>query len=96
MTLVSNEISLGRQALRRKVNTRIDSLIARNEPETIENFCECGRRLCADRVRLEIDAYEAVLDSPGQYVIMPHHDHDATQRLVTRHGDFLVVENSRH
>jgi hypothetical protein len=92
MATVSNSVSFGRQIVRREVNTRIRSVNGSIEPATIEIFCECGRRLCADRVQIATDVYESVLRSPGQYVVTPHHDHDPTQRLVSRHHGFLVVK----
>ena len=92
MTSVSNDVTLGRQALRRKVNKRIREVVESNASETIEVFCECGRVRCADRLRIELDAYDQVLASQGYFVVTTHHDHDATQRLVSRHHGFLVVE----
>jgi hypothetical protein len=92
MTSVSNEVTLGRQALRREVNKRIRDVAEPNESATLEVFCECGRVRCADRLRIAIDAYDEVLASEGRFVVTTHHDHDATQRLISRHHGFLVVE----
>jgi hypothetical protein len=92
MTTVSNDVTLGRQRLRREVNARIRGLTGQGEETTIDVFCECGRRLCADRIRVAVDVYRDVLVSPGYYVVTPHHDHDPTQRLISRHDGFLVVE----
>ena len=95
MTTVSNDVTLGRQALRQEVNRRIRNLLESNAAGTIEIFCECGRVRCADRVQVEVDAYDEVLAAPGQFVVTTHHDHDATQRLVSRHHGFLVVERDQ-
>jgi len=92
MATVFHSISFGRQVARRKVNTHIRSANGLIEAATIEIFCECGRRHCADHVQIAKDVYESVLRSAGQYVVTPHHDHDPTQRLVSRHHGFLVVE----
>jgi hypothetical protein len=92
MTSVSNEVTLGRQTLRRKVNSRIRGVIESSGSETIEVFCECGRVRCADRLQIAVDVYDGVLASEGHFVVTTHHDHDATQRLVSRHHGFLVVE----
>jgi hypothetical protein len=92
MSSISNGVTLGRQRLRREVNTRVRAITPQDDAMTIDVFCECGRRLCADRVRIAIDLYKAVLDSPGYYVVTTHHDHDPTQRLVSRHHSFLVVQ----
>jgi hypothetical protein len=96
MTTVSNEVTLGRQVLRQEVNRRIRSGTGSgteaNGSGTIEIFCECGRVRCADRLRIALDDYDDVLASRGNFVVTTHHDHDATQRLVSRHHGFLVVE----
>jgi hypothetical protein len=92
MSSVSNDVTLGRQVLRRKVNERIRGVTDPSGSGTIEVFCECGRVRCADRLRIAVDVYDEVLASPGHFVVTTHHDHDATQRLVSRHHGFLVVE----
>lgn len=95
MTSVSNEVTLGRQALRREVNKRVRGVAEPDGSETIEVFCECGRIRCADRLRIDADAYDEVLATEGHFVVTTHHDHDGTQRLISRHHGFLVVERGR-
>jgi hypothetical protein len=73
VTSVTNDISLGRQALRRSVNMRIRSVIDWAETETIDVFCECGRRRCADRLRVAIDDFDGALGA-GRYVVLPEHE----------------------
>jgi len=85
-------VTVGRQALRRSVNTRLHRTIEAGMSGTINVFCECGRRACADRIRIDVAIYESVLKTPGHHVITTHHDQDGGQRLVSRHHGFLVVE----
>ena len=94
MTTVSNDVTLGRQVLRQEVNRRVRDATEPNGSGTIEIFCECGRVRCADRLGIALDVYNEVLASQGQFVVTTHHDHDATQRLVSRHHGFLVVERN--
>jgi hypothetical protein len=97
VTEVFNNVTFGRQVLRRKVNTRLPSIApASGTTTTIEVLCECGRRLCADRLQITVDAYEAVLESSGHYVVATHHENGPTQRLVSRHDGFVVVERDGH
>jgi hypothetical protein len=96
VTEVFNNVTFGRRMLRRKVNTGRPSVAAASETTMIDVLCECGRRLCADRLQIPVDAYEAVLESPGHYVVTTHHEHDPTQRLVSRHRGFVVVERDDH
>ena len=94
MTATANEVSLGRQALRRSVNERIRSTIDSNESGSIDVFCECGRVRCSDRLRLAIDELDEVLGTPGWYVVRPGHEDDGAERSVSRHEDVLVVERN--
>ena len=94
MTTVSDDVTLGRQVLRQEVNRRVRDASEPNGSGTLEIFCECGRVRCADRLQIAIDVYNGVLASPGQFVVTTHHDHDATQRLVSRRHGFLVVERN--
>jgi hypothetical protein len=87
VTGVTNEVSVGRQALRRSVNERIRSTIERNESASIDVFCECGRVRCSDRLQLAIDEFDGVLGTPGRYVVLPGHEDDRAQRPVDRHED---------
>ena len=91
--MVSNSISAGRQALRRKVNAQLRAINSPGEP-TVEIFCECGRSLCADHLRINLKLYQTVLGRPSQYVVTTHHDDDPTQRLISRHRGFLIVERT--
>ena len=91
--MVSNSISAGRQALRRKVNAQLRAINSSGGPK-VEIFCECGRRLCADHLGIDLDLYRAVLNTPAQYVVTTHHDDDPTQRLISRHHGFLIVERT--
>ena len=95
MTTVSTDVAVGRQDLRQEVNKRIRGLPESNGSGTIEIFCECGRVRCADRVQIATETYDEVLAAPGHFVVTRHHDHDATQRLVSRHHGFLVVERDQ-
>ena len=90
--MVSNSVSAGRQALRRKVNAQLHAIGSPGEP-TVEIFCECGWRLCADHLRINLELYQTVLGRPAQYVVTTHHD-DPTQRLISRHRGFLIVERT--
>ena len=95
MTSVSNEVTLGRQALRREVNKRIRGVTEPSGSGTIEVFCECGGVRCADHLQIALDAYDEILEAQDHFVVTTHHDHDATQRLISRHHGFLVVEREQ-
>jgi hypothetical protein len=96
MATVRNDVSLGRQALRRSVNERTRNVIDGSAPGTIEVFCECGRVRCASRVQIAIDAYDDVLERQRQYVVLAGHEDDRAEVLVARQNGYLVVERAPH
>jgi hypothetical protein len=96
LTTVTNDVSTGRQALRRAVNTRLRGLVEGNGTATIDVFCECGRVRCAGRMQLAAEAYDAMLESPRLFVVVPGHENDAVERIVERReGLFLVERETR-
>lgn len=87
----SDGATVGRQALRRMVNRRLRDARAASATETIDIFCECGRRLCATRVPVAALLYDEVLAAAAHYVVSaPHQDGD--QGLVSSHEGFVVTE----
>jgi hypothetical protein len=89
MTSVTNDVSVGRQALRRSVNERISGL--GSDAETVEVFCECGRRRCADRIRIATDVYEQVRTSAAGFIVTAGHE-ESDAELIARNNGYLVVE----
>ena len=69
---VANDISVGRRALRRSVNERIRSVSGGPGSETIDVFCECGRVLCAERVRIPIDEFDEIVGAERPVVAPAH------------------------
>jgi hypothetical protein len=73
VTSLANDISLGRQVLRRDVNERIRSVIDWTEAGTIDVFCECSRVRCAELIHLPIDDFDEAVAS-GRYVVADGHE----------------------
>jgi hypothetical protein len=92
MTSVTNGVSLGRQALRRDVNTRISAVGAGPDAETVDVFCECGRARCADRIRIETGAYAEILGSAAYFVVTAGHEATGAEEPVARQNGYVVVE----
>lgn len=93
MTSTTDDVSFGRQALRRQVNGRIRHSVDLPETETLELFCECGRRLCAARVRVEAGFYGRAVASGRLYVIAKGHQ-DAADTIVGGYDGFFVVDRA--
>jgi hypothetical protein len=93
MTSTTDDVSFGRQVLRREVNGRIRHAVQLPETETLEIFCECGRRLCADRVQAEAGFYGRAVASGRLYVIAKGHQ-DPTDAIVGAYDGFVVVDRA--
>ena len=93
MTSQTNDVSLGRQALRRDVNSRISAAGAVGDgAQTVEVFCECGRRRCSDRIRIATGAYDEIAASAARFVVTAGHEEAGAEELVSRHDGYAVVE----
>jgi hypothetical protein len=92
MSSTTDDVSFGRQALRREVNGRISQAV-RPETETLEIFCECGRRLCADRVWVEAGFYGRAVASGRLYVIAKGHQ-DPADAIVGAYDGLFVVDRA--
>ena len=86
-----NRSSIGQQALRRKVNRRVQRA---SGDATCRDLLRVRPRLCADHLKIDLDLYEAVHNTPGRYAVTTHHDNDRTQRHISRHHGFLVIERT--
>ena len=90
----SDNVSLGRQVLRRRLNDRIYAA-GDGRTEEIVVFCECGRRTCTDAtrhgLRLPRAWYEQVRVRPTQFVVRREHA-VAADRVVRSYERFLIVE----
>jgi hypothetical protein len=69
---IENDVSVGRQALRRVVNERIRNDVGPGEAGTIYVFCECGRRRCSDRLEIPADDFDETVRA-GRYVMAAGH-----------------------
>ena len=83
-----------RQNVLREANERINRLRWTQAPgEKIGYLCECSRVDCAETIALDADGYDAVRASPLRFLLLPGHEQAGVERVVERHGDYLVVEN---
>jgi hypothetical protein len=87
------------EAISRELNERAreieQTLTARGvvEPvELAEYFCECGLEGCTGKIRLTSEEYEQVRASPLHFAILPEHEVDEVERVISRTERFTVVE----
>lgn len=53
--------------------------------------CECGYLGCSETVKIEVAEYEAVRTSFDRFLVVPGHEIEEVDRVVERHGNYLVV-----
>ena len=75
----------------RKINESIEQLT----PAAAETFlivCECARDDCMRVLEISHGAYEAVREAPTRFAVANGHEITDVERVVSTHGDYLVVE----
>lgn len=87
----TSKVSVGRQALRREVNQRIQALNEQFQAEELEVFCECGRTGCSDRLKASASTYDALRRVPTHFLVKRGHVADE-DRVVGEHDQFVIVE----
>jgi hypothetical protein len=92
MTAISEDVSLGRQVLRRGVNDRMRAALEATGADSLEVFCECGRRLCATRVQVEAGFYQGVVASGRLFLVASGHEDRPSELTVGVYDGFVVVE----
>jgi hypothetical protein len=62
--------------------------------ERVPFLCECPLPSCAQILRLTLAEYEGVRADPNHFFTVPGHEHAdaAVGRVVSREGDFVIVE----
>jgi hypothetical protein len=81
------------QVVFREVNEQISKLSG-PITETTYNVvvCECSDSGCAESIELTAGEYESVRADGTRFVILPGHQREGIERVVERHGGFVVVE----
>jgi hypothetical protein len=77
----------------REINERIDAyacLIIENQKMSL--VCECGDGDCRALVRLTREQYHGACQNHGTFVVRKGHESPDTDRILSRHGQWLIVE----
>jgi hypothetical protein len=80
------------EALFRDVNERIAESAERFDAERTEFICECSDPNCTHRVSASLDEYENVRSEPTTFLLIPGHEEEDIERVVSDRGRFRVVE----
>jgi hypothetical protein len=82
------------EALFREVNERVKGI---NDGfggrlEEADFVCECGDSECTDRIRMPLAQYEGLRSDPRRFAVKDGHEITDVERVVDRHGAYVVVE----
>ena len=83
------------QELFRELNERIAELAAKWSHQDIGLYCECSTTGCLEMLFVPADEYERVRDQQGWFLIMPGHVVAESERVVSQHGGYEIVEAAR-
>ncbi len=56
--------------------------------------CECSNASCVETLSISQPDYERVLNERFHFVVIPGHENRQVERVVEKHGEFLVVEKT--
>jgi transcription initiation factor TFIID subunit TAF12 len=80
------------EALFRDVNERIAETAERFDASGTEFVCECADPNCTHRVEASLTEYEEVRDDSTTFLVVPGHEQDDIERVVSDRGRFRIVE----
>jgi hypothetical protein len=80
------------EALFRDVNERIAESAERFDAGETEFICECSDASCTHRVAASLVEYEEVRGDPARFLLVPGHEQDDIERVVSDRGRFRIVE----
>lgn len=74
------------------MNERIAESTERFESDRTEFVCECSDPACTHRVPVSLAEYEEVRDEPTTFLVLPGHEQDDIELVVSDRGRFRIVE----
>jgi hypothetical protein len=83
------------EAMYRSVNREIERAseeIGDGPRDRIEVLCECGDDGCSQTLDLTVAEYDEAHRQRDRFVVMPGHEDDEIERVVTRTERYLVVD----
>jgi hypothetical protein len=83
------------EALFREVNERIAETAARFEADETNFVCECADPRCTHRIGATLEEYERVRDDGDTFLLVPGHEDERVEAVVTVGDDHAVVEKQQ-
>ena len=80
------------EALFRDVNERIAESADRVDMDRTDFVCECADPSCTHRVSASLDEYERVRADATTFLVLPGHEQEDIERVISDRGRFQIVE----
>jgi hypothetical protein len=74
------------------VNERIAETAERLDADSTEFICECADPSCTHRVAVSLAEYEHVREEPTTFLVVPGHEQEDIEQVVSDRGRFRIVE----
>ena len=80
------------EALFRDLNERIAESADRVDTDRTDFVCECADPSCTHRVSASLDEYERVRADATTFLVLPGHEQQDIERVISDRGCFRIVE----
>ena len=83
------------EAMYRSVNREIEHASresGQGPHDRIEVLCECGEESCSETLELTFADYDGAHRQPDRFVVVPGHENEQIEHVVTRTAQYLVVD----
>jgi hypothetical protein len=80
------------ESLFRDVNERIAESAERFDATATDFVCECADPNCTHRISASLEEYEEVREDPATFLVVPGHEEEDIERIVSDRGRFHIVE----
>ena len=90
--MTENERRAMTEALFRDVNERIAESAERFDATRTGFVCECSDPSCTHRVSASLAEYENVREEPTTFLVVPGHEQEDIELVVSDRGRFRIVE----
>jgi hypothetical protein len=77
----------------RAVNEQIVKMTGRFRAQLsdIDIVCECADAACVGPIRIDAAAFGEIKEAEGTFLVLPGHEDESVEEVVTRREDYVVV-----
>lgn len=78
--------------LREFAETKGFDSLDKNDDLELHFYCECSDENCRKRIVLSIASYTGIHQNRSAFIVLPHHQVDAIEKVIEKHSKYYVVE----